>query len=73
MENEPGTNKCYFAVSLRTKAKQIWETFCLSPELIPSDKRPIPQSMVLIALANVLYCQMMIVYSPIFKYYILLF
>lgn len=50
------------------RLKEIWETFCLSPELIPLDKRPIPQSMVLIATqANVPHCQLMIVYSPIFK------
>lgn len=43
------------------------------PELIPLDKCPIPQSMALIAtLASALHCQMMIVYSPAFKYLILL-
>lgn len=46
----------------------IGETFCLSPELIPLDKRPIPQSMVLIAtLGNILHYQIIIVYSLTFK------
>lgn len=62
MENEPGTNKYYLVASLLGSAKEIRETFCLSPELIRFDTCQIPQSMLLIAtLANGPNCQIMIV------------